>query len=465
MSEASCGHDRWDRLPARSHIISEAVRSRSGGVSVAFVLITLGLDAVGVGIIAPIVPGLVQSLAHLAPAKAAPWVGALIAAYAGVQFFAAPLLGALSDRYGRRPVIFLSVLGIGVDYVLLALAPSLWLLFIGRLVAGATSANVAAATAFIADVSTEDDRPRLFGLVGATFGAGFVIGPAIGGFLGAYGLRLPFYAAAGLAFANALYGFLVLPESLRPENRRPVTWARANPFGLLRGVWRDKPLRRLAIAWSCSWIGLGAVQSSLVLFTRYRFDWGAQANGLLLAGVGLAQAIAEGLLLAPVTARLGARRTARLGYIAAALGYGVLSLALVGWMVVPAVALLALGGLAVPSVRAMVSTQGGTKNQGEMQGVLTAVEGLTAVAAPLITAWLFFAFTSSAWPIRFAGAVPFGGGSGRSGTGLAAAYLIVRAYGEHGTQPIGCVESAITNPAQPQLHRAAAVSPVSAGGT
>ena len=390
----------------KNEVAKQVPGERPRGVSIVFALITLALDALGVGIIAPIVPGLVQELAHLPPERAAPWVGALIAAYAGVQFFAAPLLGALSDRFGRRPIILTSVVGIGLDYLLLAWAPSLGWLFLGRLIAGATSANVAAATAFIADVTSKEDRARRFGLVGATFGAGFVIGPALGGLLVAHGLRLPFYVAAALAFANAMYGIFVLPESLRPEDRRPVTWARANPFGLLHNVWRDPPLRRMAVAWSCSWIGLGAVQSSLVLFTRYSFGWGAAANGWVLAGIGASQALVEGVLLSSVTARLGEKRTALFGYAAGALGYVLLALALARWTIFPVAVLLALGGLAVPSVRAMVSGRGKVDNQGEMQGVLTAVEALTAVVAPLLTAALFYLFTSPSLPVHFAGA-PF----------------------------------------------------------
>jgi DHA1 family tetracycline resistance protein-like MFS transporter len=211
--------------------------------SAAFALVTLGLDAQGVGIVAPIVPGLVRDLGHLSPDKAAPWIGALIASYAAMQFFAAPILGALSDRFGRRPFILASVFGVECDYVLLALAPNLWLLFVGRLIAGATSANVAAVTAYISDVSDVDDRSRRFGLIGATFGVGFVVGPALGGLLGAYSLRLPFVAAAAaLSFSNVCFGLFVLPESLEAGNRRAITWARAAPFKPLMGAVCEKSM-------------------------------------------------------------------------------------------------------------------------------------------------------------------------------------------------------------------------------
>ncbi len=380
--------------------------SQQRRASVLFVLVTLGLDALGVGIIAPIVPGLVRQLAHLPPERAAPWVGALIAAYAAMQFFAAPILGELSDRFGRRPVILASVFGLGCDYVLLALAPNLWWLFAGRLIAGVTSANVAAATAYISDVSAPEDRSRLFGLIGATFGAGFVIGPALGGVLGHVWLRLPFVAAAALSFVNVCFGIFVLPESLAEDKRRPLAWSALNPFKRLLEVARDRSLARLAVSWSCTWIGLGAIQSSLVLFTNYRFGWGPMLGGVVLAGVGLSQAVVEGLLLSHVTGRFGERSTAIIGYVSGAVGYGLLALALAGWTVGPAVVLIAVGGLATPSVRAMVSGRGQVDNQGEMQGVLAAVEGLTAVVAPLLTAGLFYAFTAHLIPVVFPGA-PF----------------------------------------------------------
>ena len=259
--------------------------------SVAFILATLGLDALGVGIIAPIVPGLVRQLAHLSPEKAAPWVGALIAAYATVQFFAAPLLGELSDRFGRRPVILISVFGLGCDYVLLALAPSLWWLFLGRMIAGATSANVPAVTAYIADVAPTEDRARLYGLIGATFGAGFVIGPAVGGLLAGFGLRVPFMAAALLSFANVCFGIFVLPESLRKENRKALTRARGQPLQGSFGRWPQSG----TLAAGCRMVllmdrsGRGAIQSRTVHRLPLRLGTRAKRHcsswGWFIAGV------------------------------------------------------------------------------------------------------------------------------------------------------------------------------------
>ena len=374
--------------------------------SIAFILATLGLDALGLGLISPIVPGLVQKLGHLPPNRAAPWIGALIAAYAGVQFLAAPLLGELSDRFGRRPVILVSVLGLGCDYVFLALAPSLSWLFVGRLIAGATSANVPAATAYIADVSSPEERSKRFGLIGATFGAGFVVGPALGGLLGTWDLRLPFYAAAGLALLNFAFGVLILPESLPRSARHSLTWAGANPFRMVGQIARDRSLGRLALAWSCSWVGMGSVQSSLVLYTGYRFGWSTERNGIMLAVIGTAQAVVEGLLLQRVNGRFGERRSALIGYGAGALGYAGLAMAVGGWGVLPAILLIALGGLATPSVRTMVAARGQVDTQGEMQGVLSAVEGLTAIVAPLVATGLFYAFTAHWVPLKVPGA-PF----------------------------------------------------------
>lgn len=374
--------------------------------SIAFVLATLGLDALGLGLISPIVPRLVQTLGHLPPNRAAPWIGALIAAYAGVQFLAAPLLGELSDRFGRRPVILVSVLGLGCDYLFLALAPSVSWLFVGRLIAGATSANVPAATAYIADISSPGQRSGRFGLIGATFGAGFVIGPALGGLLGTWDLRLPFYAAAGLSLLNFAFGLLVLPESLPGSARRSLSVSGANRFRMAGRILRDRSLGRLALAWSCSWVGLGAVQSSLVLYTGYRFGWGTERNGAMLAVIGTAPAAVEGLLLQRVNGRFGERRSALIGYGAGALGYAGLAMAVGGWSVLPAVLLIGLGSLATPSVRAMVAARGQVDTQGEMQGLLSAVEGLTATVAPLLATGLFYAFTAHWLPLKVPGA-PF----------------------------------------------------------
>jgi DHA1 family tetracycline resistance protein-like MFS transporter len=357
--------------------------------SVAFILATLGIDALGFGIVIPIVPALVRSLSHLDASEAARWVGALVATFAAAQFVAAPVLGGLSDRFGRRPVIILSLLGGAANYMLLAFAPSLTWLFIGRLLAGSTAANVSAANAYIADVTPPELRSQRFGLVGAMFGAGFVFGPALGGVLGAVDLRLPFLVAGALALANATYGALVLPESLPPERRRHFSWRRANPIGSLHTIATDKPVARMALAWCCMWFGLGALQSCFVLSMGLRFGWGPSANGWALAAMGVSQAVVQGVLVRPIIRRVGERRAAFIGFGLSGLAYLGYGLATAGWVIYVALILQALAAIATPAMRALLSVQAGSARQGEMQGGLSSVEGLTAIISPVLAAALF----------------------------------------------------------------------------
>ena len=362
--------------------------------AVAFILVTLGIDALGVGLVIPITPELVRQLTGGHATGAAFAVGLTVAVFAFAQLLASPILGALSDRFGRRPVMLLSISGIAANYVLLAWAPSLAWLYLGRLLAGATSANVSTASAYIADVSTPVQRARRFGLVGATFGAAFVFGPALGGWLGGISLRLPFVVAAALAGANALYGLLVLPESLPPERRQPFAWHGANPVAALRYLAADRVLRRLAVAWSCLTFGMGALQAVFVLSTAQRFAWGPPQNGAALAAVGLSGAMVQGLLVRGITARLGDRGAVLLGTAANAVAYVGFGLAPVGWAVYPAIAAYALGQVASPALRALVSAQAGPERQGRTMGALSVVEGLTAIAGPLIASLLFVRLTA-----------------------------------------------------------------------
>ena len=373
--------------------------------SVVFILITLGIDALGIGLAIPIVPALVRQLSGLGAGPAAHWTGALIATYAAAQFAAAPVLGGLSDRFGRRPVIILSLLGTVANYLLLAVAPTLVWLFIGRMLAGGTAANIAAANAYIADVTPPALRASRFGLVGATFGAGFVFGPALGGLLGAIDLRLPFLVAAGLALANAGYGALVLPESLPPDRRRRFSWRRANPVGSLRHLAAVPAVARLAAAWCCMWVGLGALQTCFVLSMGLRFGWGPQQNGWALATVGASQAVTQALLVRPVIRRLGERRAAYAGFGLSALAFLLFGVATAGWMIYLAALLQAFGAVATPAMRALLSAQAGPTRQGEMQGGLSSVEGLTAIAAPLVAGSLFAVAAAQGGPAW--GGAPF----------------------------------------------------------
>jgi DHA1 family tetracycline resistance protein-like MFS transporter len=304
--------------------------------AVAFILVSLGIDALGIGIVIPILPELVRRLARLPPAAASLQVGLVVAFFAIAQFVASPLLGAASDRFGRRPVMLLSIAGIAANYLLLAWAPSLPWLYLGRVLAGATSANVSTASAYIADVTPPAERARRFGLIGATFSLGFVLGPALGGWLGGIDLRLPFLASAALAGANALYGLLVLPESLPKERRRAFAWRGANPLAALRMLAADALFRRLGLAWACLWFGLGTLQTVFVLYTSARFGWGPPQNGAAMATVGLTGAVVQILLVRRAIARFGERRTTMLGCAASAAAHTAVALAPAGWRSFPA---------------------------------------------------------------------------------------------------------------------------------
>jgi DHA1 family tetracycline resistance protein-like MFS transporter len=334
------------------------------------------------------------------------WVGILLTAFATMQFTCAPILGALSDRFGRRPVLLMSLAGVGINYLLLAWAPSLIWLFLGRMIAGATAASAATASAYIADVTPPHLRAGRFGLVGAMFGIGFILGPALGGLLGTYHLRLPFIVAAALAGCNVLYGLFVLPESLPPEHRRAFDWKRANPLGSLRVILGSRDLGHLTIAWGCTWFAMGALQTTFVLANQLRFDWNTQDNGLALALAGVGSAVVQGLLIRRIIPVLGERRSALVGSSLTVCAYMLIALAPVGWVVLLGIVLQAGGAITNPAVQGLVSASVPADRQGETQGALSSVQGLTAIISPLVASSVFAHFTGPAALVLLPGA-PF----------------------------------------------------------
>jgi DHA1 family tetracycline resistance protein-like MFS transporter len=311
-----------------------------------------------------------------------------------MQFSCAPLLGCLSDKVGRRPVILISQFGLALDYLLLALAPSLSWFVVGRIIAGITGANFSAATAYIADISPPEKRAANFGLVGAAFGVGFIIGPLIGGSLGQLGVRVPFYAAAALTIANWLYGCFILPESHKPENRRDIQWSRANPFGALLDLSRRPRVFDLALCALLSFIAHAVYPSVWVLYTEYRYGWTPLWNGVSLALVGVCAAVMQGYLTGKVIKKIGDWRTAFLGLGVAALTYALYGAASQGWMIYGVIIVGSIGGLAGPAVQGLISNSVGDDEQGAVQGAITSLESLAGVVGPLIATGLFSYFIS-----------------------------------------------------------------------
>jgi MFS transporter, DHA1 family, tetracycline resistance protein len=381
------------------------VRLRQPGLG--FILFTLVLDVLGIGLIIPILPRLIESFEGGSVAVASGTFGLLAALYSLMQFLFAPLLGSLSDRYGRRPVILSSLFGSGLDYFFLAFAPSLRWFFLGRMIAGITGANYAAAAAYIADVSPPEKRAGSFGLIGAAFGVGFILGPALGGLLGNVGLRVPFLVAGGLTLLNWLYGWFILPESLAPANRRPFSWRRANPVGALLDLRRYPMALGLAGTYFTMYLAHQVLPSTWVLYTGYRYHWTVGQTGLSLAMVGLMAAIVQGGLTRVVVRRVGEARTALIGMTVSALGYVAYGLASEGWMAYSIIVVASLGGLTGPAVQGLISRSAGAHEQGGVQGSLTSLVSVAGILGPLMATRLFAYFIGEAAPIHLPGAAFF----------------------------------------------------------
>lgn len=383
--------------------------SRKAGLG--FILVTLFLDILGIGLIVPILPRLLASFLDDDTVRAAPYLGWFIAVYALMQFVFSPILGSLSDRFGRRTVLLTSLFGSGVDYLLLAFAPSLGWLFLGRVIAGLTGASIGTATAYIADVSPPEKRAQNFGFVGMAFGLGFIAGPALGGILGGTSLRLPFFVAAGLTVINALWGYFVLPESLEPENRRAFSWSRANPIGAMVALGKYPVVLGLTTTVFFLNLAQRGLESNWVLYTQFRYHWGVAATGASLAVVGLGAAIVQGGLVRRIIPALGERRALVVGILIGAFAFALYGLAPQGWMIFVILPFSSLGAIVGPSVQGLLSKAVPANEQGMLQGGLASLNSVTTMVGAPIATGLFAFFISSSAPFALPG-VSFFVGSG-----------------------------------------------------
>ncbi len=374
-----------------------------------FIFITMLIDVTGLGIIIPVMPTLIQQLIGGGLSEAAMYGGWLTFAYAIMQFLFSPVLGGLSDKYGRRPVLLISLFGFGIDYLFLGFAPTIGWLFIWRIISGLCGASMTTAGAYIADVSPPEKRSQNFGLIGVAFGLGFIIGPVIGGILGQYGARIPFFAAAGLALLNWLYGYFILPESLAPENRRAFNWKRANPIGSLNNMKRYPLILSLVASLILIYLSSHATQSTWTFYTMEKFGWNEAWVGYSLGFVGLMIAIVQGGLIRIVIPKLGQKRSVYFGLTLYTIGFLCFAFATKGWMMFAFIIPFALGGIAGPALQGIISSQVPNNEQGELQGGLTSLISLTAIFGPLLMTYLFSYFTAADAPFIFPGAPFFTG--------------------------------------------------------
>lgn len=369
-----------------------------------FIFVTLLIDVTGWGIIIPVIPNLIQELAGGTNSQASEYGGWLVSAYAVMQFVCAPIVGAISDQYGRRPVLLASLFGFGVDYLITAFAPTLGWLFLGRIVAGIMGASFTTAGAYIADISTPEKRAQNFGIIGAAFGLGFIVGPVIGGLLGGLGTRIPFLVTAGLTMINWLYGFFILPESLKPENRRNFEWSRANPVGTLISLFKFPVVAGLFIALTFLYLASHAVQTNWAYYTIEKFHWEEYQIGISLGVVGLVFGIVQGWLIRIIIPKLRQQRSVYFGLGLYALGFILFAMATQGWMMYVFTIVYCLGGIASPALQGIMSTVVPSNAQGELQGGFTSLMSITAIFGPLIMNGLFAYFTAKDGPVYFPGA-------------------------------------------------------------
>jgi DHA1 family tetracycline resistance protein-like MFS transporter len=376
------------------------------GAAVAFIFVTILLDMLALGLIMPILPKLVESFVNNDTAQAARIFGVFGTAWALMQFVFSPILGSLSDRFGRRPVVLLSNFGLGLDYVLMALAPSLIWLFVGRVISGITSASISTAFAYIADITPAERRAAVFGKVGAAFGAGFIVGPAVGGLLGDVDPRLPFWVAAGLSFANTMYGLLILPESLPRDRRAPFRWKSANPIGALHLLRSDRVLTGLSVSNFFAQLAHAVLPSIFVLYATYRYGWDSKTVGGTLAMVGVCTMLVQGAGIGPIVRVFGERRSLLLGLVCGAAGFFIFAIAPTGplsWLGIPVMSLWGVSGAAI---QALMTKRVAPDQQGQLQGANASVQSVSQLLGPFLFTLTFAYFIGAQTPLHLPGA-PF----------------------------------------------------------
>lgn len=418
-------------------MLEQSARPARRRAALAFIFVTVLIDVLAFGVIIPVLPHLVEQLSGGTTSTASYWVAGFGTTFALIQFVTSPIQGAMSDRFGRRPVILFSCLGLGLDFIMMALAPSLAWLFVGRIMSAIASASFTTANAYIADITEPSQRAKAFGMIGAAFGLGFVIGPLIGGVLGDIGLRLPFWFAACLALVNFSYGFFVLPESLPPERRTAkFDWSHANPLGSMRLLRRYPQVFGLAAVVFMANLAHYVYPSVFVLFADYRYGWGQKEVGYVLAVVGVMSIIVNAGLVGTTVRRLGERNTLLLGLSCGVAGFAIYGAADHGWLFLVGLPVSALWGMAAPSTQALITREVGPEVQGRIQGALMSLVSMAGIIGPSIFAGSFGYFVDESSPVHLPG-IPFFIAAFLLGVALVVAIRVAPASPPRTVPPVG----------------------------